>query len=150
MDAIIYLVLFYGGLALIGWFIEQIGKWNDERKSNIRDEVAQKILPQTNISEDLLSSYKAKLKKIGYKESQKYNWLSSYSTEKKSYRGLLGKCPDCNDDYLRVIDGKYGKFIGCSGYPKCGYTKNLSKAKAEYRDRSRKEFYKLFKLAYQS
>ena len=150
MDVIICLVLFYGGLALIGWFFEQVGKWNEERKSKIRDEVAQEILPQTNINDKFLSEYKTKLQKIGYKESQKHSWLSNYFTEKKSYKGLLGKCPECNEGYLRVIDGKYGKFIGCSGYSKCKYTKNLNKAKTEYKNKSRKEFYKLFDLAYQT
>ncbi|MBU0708819.1 topoisomerase DNA-binding C4 zinc finger domain-containing protein [Patescibacteria group bacterium] len=118
MDVIIYLVLIYGGLFLFGWIIKEIGKWNDERKSKIRDEVAKEVLPQTDIGEKLLSEYKNKLKKTGYNEKQKYSWLYNYHTEKKNCKGLLGKCPNCIEGYLRVIDGKYGKFIGCSGYPK--------------------------------
>lgn len=33
-------------------------------------------------------------------------------------------CPDCGD-FLRVKNGKYGKFIACNAYPHCNYTKNL-------------------------
>jgi hypothetical protein len=151
MEGILAIVAIYGGLALIGWFFGQVGKWNDERKSRIRDEVAQSILPSTIIKEELIDDYKNKLKEIGFDENQKYNWISSYyhNREKKSYRGLLGKCPECSEGYLRVIDGKYGKFIGCSKYPNCKFTKNLDKAKAEYKDKSNKEFFELFHLAYQ-
>ncbi len=35
-------------------------------------------------------------------------------------------CPDCGRDlYLR--SGRYGLFMGCSGYPDCGYTRNIEK-----------------------
>ncbi len=36
------------------------------------------------------------------------------------------KCPKCEGDlYLR--DGRYGKFIGCSNYPKCDFIESLNK-----------------------
>lgn len=34
------------------------------------------------------------------------------------------KCPDCGD-FLRVKNGKYGKFIACNAYPHCTHTRNL-------------------------
>ena len=33
-------------------------------------------------------------------------------------------CPKCGLD-LRRVKGKYGTFMGCSGYPTCRYTKNI-------------------------
>lgn len=33
------------------------------------------------------------------------------------------KCPDCQGE-LKVRQGKYGVFLGCSNYPKCTYTRN--------------------------
>lgn len=36
------------------------------------------------------------------------------------------KCPTCESD-LVVKAGKYGKFIGCSGYPKCKFIESLDK-----------------------
>lgn len=35
-----------------------------------------------------------------------------------------GRCPECSG-YLVERSGKYGKFLGCSNYPKCKYTHNL-------------------------
>jgi DNA topoisomerase-1 len=35
---------------------------------------------------------------------------------------LTGKCPDCGGE-LRLKEGRFGKFIACSNYPKCKYTK---------------------------
>lgn len=32
------------------------------------------------------------------------------------------KCPKCGGN-LKVKNGKYGKFVGCSNYPKCRYTR---------------------------
>ncbi len=32
------------------------------------------------------------------------------------------KCPECEDGQLIVRWGRYGKFIGCSNFPKCRYT----------------------------
>lgn len=35
------------------------------------------------------------------------------------------KCPDCGD-FLRVRNGKYGKFIACNAYPHCTHTMKFS------------------------
>lgn len=35
----------------------------------------------------------------------------------------LGKCPQCEDGVLALKDGRFGKFIACSNYPKCKFTK---------------------------
>lgn len=37
----------------------------------------------------------------------------------------LGTCPKCQKA-LVIRKGKHGEFIGCSGFPKCRYTKNIS------------------------
>lgn len=34
------------------------------------------------------------------------------------------KCPDCKNE-LRIVKGKYGPFIGCSGYPKCRHMEKI-------------------------
>jgi len=36
-------------------------------------------------------------------------------------------CPECGEP-LAVRSGRHGKFIGCSGFPKCRYTRNLEDA----------------------
>jgi len=37
---------------------------------------------------------------------------------------FYGKCPKCGH-WLVMRKGKYGKFLGCSNYPDCTYTRNL-------------------------
>jgi len=38
------------------------------------------------------------------------------------------KCPQCKKD-LKIVSGKYGPFIGCSGYPECKYMERLKKVR---------------------
>jgi len=40
------------------------------------------------------------------------------------------KCPKCGKD-LVLRSSIYGKFIGCSGYPKCRYTENINQDKTK-------------------
>ena len=36
------------------------------------------------------------------------------------------KCPSCDDGRMSLKTGKFGAFIGCSNYPDCNYTRQLS------------------------
>jgi DNA topoisomerase-1 len=38
---------------------------------------------------------------------------------------LEEQCPKCNAHKLTIRLGRRGRFIGCSGYPECDYTRNL-------------------------
>ncbi len=42
-------------------------------------------------------------------------------------------CPDCGKPLL-IRSGRRGKFIACSGYPKCRYTRNIDEPKDESSD----------------
>lgn len=37
-------------------------------------------------------------------------------------------CPECGNGELVIKEGRYGKFIACSNFPECKYTKNLEVA----------------------
>lgn len=37
-------------------------------------------------------------------------------------------CPECGGE-LKERNGRFGPFMGCSNYPKCNYTKKISKSK---------------------
>lgn len=41
----------------------------------------------------------------------------------KNYKDEVEKCPICGQP-LKEREGLYGKFIGCTGFPKCKYTRN--------------------------
>jgi restriction system protein len=42
----------------------------------------------------------------------------------QSQAAAIVKCPKCGSDLVER-KGKYGKFMGCSGYPKCDYTQSV-------------------------
>lgn len=58
---------------------------------------------------------------IDSRETRKEHVESIRETKKKAAEGI---CPRCGGQ-LVVRNGKYGKFLGCSNYPKCRYTQNL-------------------------
>ncbi|RUL89741.1 type I DNA topoisomerase [Tautonia sociabilis] len=41
------------------------------------------------------------------------------------------KCPSCGTGQLSLKVGKYGAFVGCSNYPDCRFTRELTKDKAQ-------------------
>lgn len=43
---------------------------------------------------------------------------------------IVGSCPDCGNDLIKR-SGRYGEFIGCSGFPKCRYTRSLDEPAPE-------------------
>ena len=50
------------------------------------------------------------------------NTKSKEKVKSKKQEENISKCPKCGGN-LVLRTGKYGKFIGCSNYPKCTYTK---------------------------
>ena len=46
--------------------------------------------------------------------------------EKKTVIKKTNNCPQCNGDLIEK-KGKFGKFYGCSNYPKCKYTEDIKK-----------------------
>lgn len=45
-------------------------------------------------------------------------------------------CPRCSGGQLSLKSGKFGAFLGCSGYPECSYTRELGVAADEAEDQS--------------
>ncbi|MGC8717803.1 MAG: type I DNA topoisomerase [bacterium] len=48
------------------------------------------------------------------------------ATEKAGINNLLGNCPLCGKPLVEKR-GRFGAFIGCSGYPECKYTRPITK-----------------------
>ncbi|MDO5848549.1 MAG: UvrD-helicase domain-containing protein [Methanobrevibacter sp.] len=67
----------------------------------------------------LIEEYK-KEKKKSSDNTTSFKGKKSKKTYKKP-KEAMGKCPKCGKDLVKR-KGKYGDFIGCSGYPKCRYT----------------------------
>ena len=47
-----------------------------------------------------------------------------------THEALDEKCPKCNED-LSIRLGKRGRFIGCTAYPECDYTRSLEEGREE-------------------
>ena len=43
---------------------------------------------------------------------------------------VVGSCPDCGKDLLKR-SGRYGEFVGCSGFPKCRFTCSLEELESK-------------------
>ena len=50
--------------------------------------------------------------------------------EKKEAEKVGEVCPDCGNE-LVYREGRFGKFISCSSYPSCRYTRKIEKEKKE-------------------
>ena len=47
------------------------------------------------------------------------------SARKNSGGAVVGECPECGED-LSVRKGRYGDFVGCSGFPGCRFTGKIA------------------------
>lgn len=101
-----YLILIIiGGIvafSLISWICKKISEAQNKRRQKVLDEIAQ----------DTLAGFDFNKEKGGIKSI-----VSQYVTE-------VFRCPKCNG-MLVLGDGIYGKFLGCSRYPKCKYTRRI-------------------------
>lgn len=135
MESIIFLIAFWGGIWLLSALISAVGKAIERKKENTRNEVAKEVLNNVNIEADI-EKYKKKLRHIDYIRDDPMQQVYKYYNAKKigKFAEFLGRCPECKSGYLCIRKGKYGKFIGCSGYPKCRFTKNIKTAQTEYKE----------------
>jgi DNA topoisomerase-1 len=44
--------------------------------------------------------------------------------EEPTQNEVVGVCPECGKDLIKRR-GRYGEFVGCSGFPRCRYTRSL-------------------------
>jgi len=79
------------------------------------DAVADNSLDFIVLLERFFGSFKKNLE-IGQKDTSKIVIVEK----------VLGKCPKCGHNLISRFS-KYGKFIACSNYPKCRYTKSILK-----------------------
>lgn len=150
IEIILVLGLFYGGIFLVGWIIESIGKYIEQKKLETREQVFTELLGNSNLKE-ITEQCKEDIKDLGYDREVEENSTSEFyqSFYRTPYQELLGKCPQCEDGYLRMRVGSYGKFIGCSKYPKCHYTTNIQEAKLKHKSSINQRIKEDFRKAYQ-
>ncbi len=70
------------------------------------------------VLKQILDDFKTKEKLIGAELKQSF-----IETNRKAKS--FGKCPLCKDGTLVLRDGKFGRFLACSNYPKCKFTLSI-------------------------
>lgn len=119
-----------------GWKNKKKGIWDPHKNFPHLKAIVDQIMP-------LLKNLDYVIKWIPREENQEADDLSkkplieagiikeknncSYSNRKlikKSEKSRGEQCPKCSG-YLKERTGKFGKFFGCSNYPKCDFTKSI-------------------------
>jgi hypothetical protein len=62
--------------------------------------------------------------KTALEEAQEETEFLEFNSEFEPFPDEIGNCPRCGKP-LAVRNGKRGKFIGCTGYPDCRFTKDI-------------------------
>lgn len=134
MEAILYIIAIYGGFALIGWIFSKISEAFKRHREKIRDQVATEVLSGLDI-DNAIQNYKHKLAHIKYSKTDPIHGQIERMKEQiyGSTAVLMNECPKCKEGHLILRKGKFGKFMGCTKYPKCDYTSKLETARAAYK-----------------
>ena len=97
--------------------------------SNKTIEIKYLIKKIKSFNEEILSDYKYiydKLKYYNIYDNQiKREHVYNIKNNKFHISANQKKCPWCKTGYLIKRESEYGKFYGCSNYPKCEYTKDI-------------------------
>ena len=149
MEVILYIIGIYGGFVLIGWIFSKISEVFKKHREKIRDQVAAEVLNGLDI-DNVIANYKQKLVHIRYSKIDPINGQIERMKEQlwESNAMLMNECPKCKEGHLIVRKGKYGKFMGCTKYPKCDYTSKIETARAEYRKSINEQFIDDMRRAY--
>jgi len=149
MEVILYIIGIYGGFALIGWIFSKISEAFKKHREKIRDQVAAEVLNGLDI-DNVIANYKQKLAHIRYSKIDPINGQIERMKEQLwgSNAVLMNECPKCKEGHLIVRKGKYGKFLGCTKYPKCDYTSKIETARAEYKKSINEQFIDDMRRAY--
>jgi ribonuclease HI len=100
-------------------------KWGWKKKKWLPHKKAPHLKTLLDKTLNLLANYNYEVKWIPREENEEADILSkSVLIEAGIIKPDLEieQCPNCNGK-LMVRNGKFGKFYGCSNYPKCRFTK---------------------------
>ncbi|MDD5146053.1 MAG: topoisomerase DNA-binding C4 zinc finger domain-containing protein [Candidatus Pacebacteria bacterium] len=149
MQVIFYYFLFFGGIWLLSFLFSKLRDFIDKKREETRNRVANEILANKDI-ENIIQNYKDKLNHIKHIRVDSTNIALNELKEHIWGQNavLLTGCPKCKDGNLTVRNGEYGKFLGCTNYPRCDYTKNIKKAREEYKKTINKQLIKDIQRAY--
>lgn len=103
----------------------------DEHLTRSFEEEMEDIRHEKKTEDDVLKKAKEIIKKISenFKKKEKDIGKELNDANRMTINAatVVGKCPNCKDGQLNIRKSKFGRFIGCSNYPKCKTTFGLPK-----------------------
>ncbi len=123
-------VRIYGDSNIVCNTIAKKWGWNKKKTVWNPHKGALHLKPLLEEALDLLKSFDYEIKWIPSKDNQQADWLSREPLVKAGIikaESQKESCPEC-DGYLIERKGPFNRFYGCSNYPKCRFTKKISKA----------------------
>ena len=90
------------------------------------------LADQTRFIEELVNDVKARVGKtprVPIPRTEEKGEKSGTPRKTSTAQPTGRTCPKCKSGELMLRNGTYGEFYGCSGYPKCNYTENISPPK---------------------
>lgn len=135
METLLIILLFYGGFALLGAIFNFIGEQN--RKARIR--ILKYKIAEKYKSIKSFEAFDIYSELMAFREITKQiapNGLPAGGYNRYQYSHMNydlksidthQNCPVCNNKLLIRVNGKTGiKFLGCSRYPVCTFTKGYN------------------------
>ena len=168
MEIIFITIGFYIGIWLLVGFFNFLGYIRDKiseafkkRRENIENEVANDLFKNLSI-ERKIEDARIKLTRIIGKKSTEQQYEIEpryYSRADYQYQKIIrfmGKCPECNKNFLSVDYRRDGVYLACRNYQRCNYSIHISEAKAKFKETiegikkdTKNQFAEDFKQAYQ-
>jgi hypothetical protein len=125
---LLWIPVFVATISIIGWIYGQIQDYIESERSKKRDEIAVSVIADYGIREDDISGtnqiFDSVVTEIPryFEQAEEYQMTIPASSSRSNFQ----LCPTCGIGFLVSRRGKYGTFLGCSRYPSCKTTKQVS------------------------
>jgi hypothetical protein len=115
------IVVFTGQAKLKNVYSETPIIYTRQLLNTIRKEKVQRIFTREEVDEIVQALKMASLS--GNRARRRHISKARNNARRQRVQEKLSICPRCGGDLI-PRNGKYGRFYGCSNYPRCRYTKN--------------------------
>ena len=110
------------GMAVVKMLVENLPHIMDTKFTALMEEDLDKIASGEMGRDELLNEFYEKFE-IDLKKFQGETGRSAEPTDID--------CPECKGHKLAIRFGKAGEFVGCLGYPECGFTSNFERSQED-------------------
>lgn len=115
------------------------------------DRAAKEIFEHFDLAEEKQgqATIISRLQPLRISSSSTQNQTSEFYFERRGINAKLSQCHGCQTGYQTIRRGPYGKFIGCSRFPKCEWHQTLKEFNELYKTNVNSEMLDEVRHAYQ-